>query len=75
MRPRTAHLEETYFVNMASRENSAEIKVQKAKSCAVQRQAWSAQAMTYAVSSLHLKVPDKRRITEGSLLYTNAIMN
>jgi AcrR family transcriptional regulator len=78
MRLCTAHPEKTYFVNMASRENAAEVKAQKDdifRRTLAERQARSAQTMACAVSSLHLKVPDKHRVTEGLLLYTNAIMN
>jgi AcrR family transcriptional regulator len=78
MRLCTAHQEKTYFVNMASRENAAEVKAQKDdifRRTSAERQARSAQTMACAVSSLHLKVPDKHRVTEGLLLYTNAIMN
>jgi hypothetical protein len=63
---------------MASRENAAEVKAQKDdifRRTLAERQARSAQTMACAVSSLHLKVPDKHRVTEGLLLYTNAIMN
>ena len=78
MRLCTAHPEKTYFVNMASRENAAEVKTQKDdlfRRTSAERQTRSAQVMTCAVSSLQLKVPDKRRVTEGLILYTNAIMN
>lgn len=74
----TAHPEETYFVNMASRENAAEVKVPKdeiLRHTLTKRQAQSAQTMTCAVASLHLKVTDQHRVTEALLLYSNAIVN
>lgn len=69
---------ETRFVNMASRDMSAEINHGKSEilmNYTAQAQAASAAVMEHALAMLPLKSRNTDRIREGILLYSNAIIN
>lgn len=69
---------EMQFVNMASRDMTAEITMGKAeifKKYAAQTQAASAAVMAQAVATLSLKSKNTDRAQEGLLLYSNVVMS
>ncbi len=70
-------VQETHFVNMASRENAGEVVGEIAQLMGKYKKIMEVQSMITmrtALSALHLKKQDEPKVMEGLLMYTNAII-